>query len=67
MEPLVTSACCLQGIVWDAIPQGEETKLGANPAYVAGPKSSDAAILIVHDLFGWKFKNIRLLADFYSE
>ncbi|KAJ5098626.1 hypothetical protein N7532_005627 [Penicillium argentinense] len=29
--------------------------------------NSDVAILVIHDLFGWTFPNIRLLADAYAE
>lgn len=36
-----------------------------NKAYVAGD-NRDIAILLVHDLLGWSFPNIRLLADHYA-
>ena len=63
-EPL--SACCLEGFQWDGVPAGVNTTLGANNAYVTGPADSKAAILVIHDLFGWTFPNIRLLADYYA-
>jgi dienelactone hydrolase len=39
--------------------------LGDNKAYVTGTSKS-AAILIIHDIFGWTFTNMRLLADHFA-
>ncbi|KAJ5690092.1 hypothetical protein N7462_004484 [Penicillium macrosclerotiorum] len=60
------SSCCIKGFKWDGEPQGRETTLAENPAYITG-SNSDVAILVIHDLFGWTFPNIRLLADAYAE
>lgn len=57
--------CCLKGTAWDGRPTGREESLGGQRAYVTG-SNSDIAILVIHDLFGWTFRNIRLLADFYA-
>ena len=61
-----SSACCLRGFQWSGTPIGTETMLGPLRAYVTGPTDSGASLLIIHDLFGWTFPNIRLLADFYA-
>lgn len=60
------SECCISGFQWDATPIGTETTLQDRKAYVTG-SSSSVAILILHDLFGWTFKNTRILADHYSK
>ncbi|KAK3685305.1 dienelactone hydrolase [Podospora appendiculata] len=59
--------CCLKAFEWDGAPTGTETTIPgtAQPAYVTG-SNQDAAILVVHDLFGWTFPNNRLLADHYA-
>lgn len=57
--------CCIRGFQWDAEPKGREEKLAGRDCYVSG--SSDAvAIMIIHDLFGWTFSNVRILADHYA-
>lgn len=45
---------------------GRELTLSDNAAYVTG-SNSEVAILVIRDLFGWTFPNIRLLADPYAE
>ncbi|KAL1311088.1 hypothetical protein AAFC00_001296 [Neodothiora populina] len=60
------SDCCKSGYKWDASPSGKETKLGSNNAYVTG-SNPDAAIMIVHDVFGWTLPNVRVLADHYAK
>ncbi|KAF2202443.1 alpha/beta-hydrolase [Delitschia confertaspora ATCC 74209] len=60
------SECCKSGFKWDAQPTGTTTKLGDLPVYVAGDNKS-AAILIIHDLFGWTLPNVRLLADHFAK
>lgn len=53
----------MKGFKWDGQPKGriEKTSSGGS-TYVTG-SNPNAAILVVHDLFGWTFPNIRLLAD----
>ena len=58
--------CCATAFKWDGTPTGQETTLAGVSAYVAGPANSEIAVLMIHDLFGWKFNNLRLLADYYS-
>ncbi|KAL8371060.1 hypothetical protein RB595_001081 [Gaeumannomyces hyphopodioides] len=56
------NSCCLRGFKWDGTPTGRTEKLGGNDVYVAGT-NAEAGVLLVHDLFGWTFGNLRLLAD----
>lgn len=60
------SSCCLTGSEWEGVPSGVEEELAGLKTYRSG-ESSDTAILIIHDLFGWKFPNGRLLADHYAK
>ncbi|CAJ2504140.1 Uu.00g115340.m01.CDS01 [Anthostomella pinea] len=59
------SDCCLKGFQWNGTPSGRTTKLADLDTYTTGTNPR-AAILLVHDLFGWTFPNIRLLADHYA-
>lgn len=58
--------CCLKGFEWAGTSTGRVEKLANNAAYVAGD-NPDAAVLIVHDLLGWTYPNVRLLADHYAK
>ncbi len=60
------SQCCLSGFKWDGTPVGKEIKLANNDTYVTG-SNKDVAIMVVHDIFGWTFPNLRLLADHYAQ
>ncbi|KAH8899145.1 dienelactone hydrolase family protein [Thozetella sp. PMI_491] len=60
------STCCLKSFRWEGTPVGQVGKLGAHDAYITG-NNTDAAVLIVHDLLGWAFPNVRLLADHYAQ
>lgn len=62
----MTSDCCKSGFNWNGTPVGKETTLANNKAYVTGT-NPDAAILIVHDIFGWTLNNTRLIADHYAK
>ncbi|KAJ9131709.1 Dienelactone hydrolase family protein [Coniochaeta hoffmannii] len=57
--------CCLKGFAWEGTPTGKETKLNTNATYVSGTNPS-VAIVVIHDLFGWKWNNLRLLADHFA-
>ncbi|KAL8740912.1 MAG: hypothetical protein Q9184_008442, partial [Pyrenodesmia sp. 2 TL-2023] len=61
------SQCCISGFAWNGKPKGREEKLGKHNAYVAGSADSGVAILFLHDIFGWKFTNNRLLADHFAD
>lgn len=56
--------CCTTGFEWDGEPDGRTIPFptSSNQAYVTG-SSSSVAILFICDLFGWEFRNNRLLAD----
>ncbi|OCT50106.1 endo-1,3-1,4-beta-D-glucanase [Cladophialophora carrionii] len=60
------SPCCATGFRWEGTPKGKETTLSSNKAYVTGT-NKEAAVLIVHDIFGWTLTNARMLADHYAE
>ncbi|KAB5533467.1 dienelactone hydrolase family protein [Coniochaeta sp. 2T2.1] len=57
--------CCLKGFAWSGTATGHETKINTNDTYVAGTNPK-VALLVIHDLFGWKWNNLRLLADHYA-
>lgn len=56
------AACCVRGFQWDAMPKGKETQLADRDCYCTG-SNTEVAILLIHDLGGWKFPNSRVLAD----
>lgn len=62
---LTMSECCKSGFKWTGEPTGKTTKLAGLDTYVAGT-NTDRAILIVADIYGWTFKNARILADQYA-
>ena len=59
------ASCCLKGFEWDGVPIGRVGQLDNNETYITGD-NSEAGVMIIHDLFGWTFPNIRLLADHYA-
>lgn len=58
--------CCISGFDWNGTPTGSEDELAGVKTYVTGG-NTNRAILVIHDLFGWKFNNLRLLADHYAK
>lgn len=58
------SKCCTIGFEWEGKPIGQTIPFptSSNKAYKTGPTST-FAILFICDLFGWEFRNNRLLAD----
>jgi len=62
---MLVHPCCLQGFEWEGTPAGRTGKLGNNDAYITGD-NSDVVVMVIHDLLGWGFPNIRLLADHYA-
>jgi hypothetical protein len=56
---------CVKGSRWEGEPAGNIVKLGDLDAYKSGD-DSEVAILLIHDAFGWTFRNLRLLADHYA-
>jgi hypothetical protein len=63
---MAMTSCCTTGFRWEGTPKGKEAKLANVPTYVTGT-NKDAAVLIVHDIFGWTLNNTRMLADHYAE
>lgn len=62
-------ACCLSGSIHSGTPTGREDTIGGLPTYVAEPSDGSKAktVVFITDIFGWKFKNVRLLADQYAK
>ena len=58
--------CCLKGFQWDAKSKGHDSKIAGLDCYVVG-SNQNVAIIMIHDLFGWTFGNIRILADHFAE
>jgi len=57
--------CCKTAFLWDGKPTGHEGTVGKNAAYITGT-NEDVAVLLIPDLFGWTFTNLRLLADHFA-
>lgn len=62
------SKCCVTGSEWEDEPTGRTVPFptNSNQAYVTG-SSSSAALLFICDLFGWEFRDNRLLADHLAQ
>ena len=63
------SACCISGAVHSGTPSGREDTIGGLPTYISEPSdgSTSKTVVFVTDVFGWKFQNVRLLADNYAK
>ncbi|KAI9818022.1 MAG: hypothetical protein M1827_000646 [Pycnora praestabilis] len=63
------SSCCLSGKVNEGTPVGHVETIGGLQTYVSEPenKSKSKTIIFLTDIFGWEFKNTRLLADNYAK
>jgi len=63
------SSCCLSGKVHEGEPTGKVETIDNLPTYVAAPEdgSKSKSIVFIVDIFGWEFKNVRLLADNYAK
>ncbi|KAK5652157.1 hypothetical protein OQA88_10799 [Cercophora sp. LCS_1] len=59
------SPCCLRAFEWNGTPIGTTTTLANRQCYTTGTNPS-ISIFIIHDLLGWTFPNVRLLADHYA-
>ena len=62
----MTSKCCITGFEWEGTSVGKETTLANHNTYITG-SNPDVAVLVISDLFGWTFSNLRLLADRYAQ
>jgi len=62
------SSCCLSGTINSGEPKGHVETVGGLQTYVSEPenKSKSKTVIFVVDIFGWEFKNVRLLADQYA-
>ena len=63
------SKCCISGSAHTGTPVGREDTIGGLDVYVSEPsdKSTRRSIVFLTDIFGWKFVNVRLLADNYAK
>ena len=60
---------CVTGSVHEGHTEGREETLFGLPLYVVDPPEGQevkAIIVIIPDAFGWRFINLRLLADSYA-
>ncbi|KAI0505215.1 dienelactone hydrolase family protein [Xylaria bambusicola] len=61
---------CFSGAVHEGTPTGTVTKLHGLDVYVAEPASGNkpkGIIVLIPDMFGWDFVNIRLMADHFAK
>ncbi|KAH6971253.1 putative hydrolase [Ilyonectria sp. MPI-CAGE-AT-0026] len=58
--------CCLKGFRWEAKTNGRDENVAGLNCYATG-SNKEVAIIVIHDLFGWTFENIRILADHFAE
>jgi len=63
------SSCCMSGSVHSGSPSGRVETIDGLSTYVSAPQSGSKAktIIFITDIFGYEFKNVRLLADHYTE
>ncbi|KAI0147354.1 dienelactone hydrolase family protein [Xylariaceae sp. FL1272] len=60
---------CFKGAIHEGEPTGTVTKLHGLDVYIAEPASGNtpkAILVIIPDIFGWDFVNIRLMADAFA-
>jgi len=58
--------CCLRGFQWEAKAKGRDDNVAGLNCYVTG-SNEDVALIVIHDLYGWTFENVRILADHFAE
>ncbi|RDW68525.1 hypothetical protein BP5796_09182 [Coleophoma crateriformis] len=63
------SLCCLSGAIHEGTPVGKVEKCGGLDTYISAPADGSKAktVIFLVDIFGWEFKNTRLLADNYAK
>ena len=65
----MSSPCCVTGSTWSGTPTGSEQVVGGIPTYVARPpgeQTTTKVLILLTDVFGWRFNNARLLADRFA-
>ncbi|KAI3643064.1 hypothetical protein MP228_012619 [Amoeboaphelidium protococcarum] len=55
--------CCVSGYIHQGEPKGVDSQLDGMDCYISGSEGGDTALLILTDVFGQKFVNVRLVAD----
>ncbi|MCJ1311102.1 hypothetical protein MMC25_004772 [Agyrium rufum] len=63
------SSCCMSGKIRDGNPVGHVETVGGLNTYVSAPEggSKEKTVIFLTDIFGYEFKNVRLLADNYAK
>ncbi|KAK6615132.1 dienelactone hydrolase family protein [Botrytis cinerea] len=63
------SSCCLSGKLHEGTPTGRIEVINDLSTYIAEPQDGSKAktIIFLVDIFGYEFKNVRLLADNYAK
>jgi len=63
------SSCCLSGSVHEGTTTGRVETIDNLQTYISAPQSGSKAktIIFLTDIFGYEFKNVRLLADNYAK
>jgi len=63
------SSCCVSGHLHTGTPLGTIEKIGGLDTYVTKPEGGSKArtLILLSDVFGWNFVNVRLLADEFAK
>ncbi|BFZ63198.1 hypothetical protein YB2330_004318 [Saitoella coloradoensis] len=63
------SDCCASGHLHEGEPNGREEKVNGLDCYITEPEDGDRrlVVLFITDIFGYKLKNSKLLADEYAK
>jgi len=59
----------MSGVIQNGTPSGKVETIDGLQTYVAAPKDGSKAktVIFIVDIFGWEFKNVRLMADNYAK
>jgi len=68
MAENLPSTCCMLGTIHSGAPTGSEEVVHGLQTYVARPENNaiKGTVVIIGDVFGWNFVNVRLIADSYA-
>lgn len=61
------STCCLPFSIHEGTPIGEMKEVFGLDSYVVGDMTSKKVIILICDIYGPKFKNLQLIADYFSK
>lgn len=63
LQHLSTAHNLSSGPLLDSEPRGIESSMNGVPCYMIGRRNDDSVVLVFPDLFGYRFKNTRLICD----